>query len=134
MKVHTLVLVVFAALLTACGSASAAGGDYGNLPGDPVVGKALFDEIVIGISPGCVSCHSVIEGEVLVGPSLHGIGTTARSRIPGYTAEEYLRESIMSVDAYIVEGFYAGYMYNGYAYDLDETQINDLISYMLTLE
>ena len=36
-------------------------------------------------------------------PSLAGVGTRAADRVPGMTAEEYLRESILYPSAYVVE-------------------------------
>ncbi len=71
------------------------------------LGEALFRRS----PPACFSCHSLTEGVVLVGPSLAGIGTRAAALIatPEYkgaakSAEEYIRESIVSPHAYVVPG------------------------------
>lgn len=103
--------------------------------GDVAAGEELFRQLVIGeYIPGCVNCHSVEPGVVLVGPSLAGIGVAAATRVTGKSAEDYLRESIINPNAYIAEGFPAGYMYVDYAADLSEEQVNNLVAYMLTLE
>ena len=59
-------------------------------------GEALF----VGTA-ACASCHA-IEGvsQGVLGPPLDGIGNAAANRISGYSAEEYIRESIVEPDAY----------------------------------
>lgn len=55
----------------------------------------------------CASCH-MIEGtgsQGITGPELTNIGTIGASRISGYSAEEYIRESIIEPDAYLVDGY-----------------------------
>ena len=41
----------------------------------------------------------------VLGPSLDGIGSRASSRQQGLSAEDYIRESIESPAAFVVEGF-----------------------------
>lgn len=50
---------------------------------------------------GCSACHTIpgVAAGIL-GPALTDIGATAANRISGYTAEEYIRESIVDPDAY----------------------------------
>jgi len=50
------------------------------------------------------------------------------------TAEEYLKESIITPNAHVTEGFTAGVMYQNYGKDLTEQEINDLVAYLLTLK
>lgn len=59
-------------------------------------GQALF----VGTA-ACASCHA-IQGvaQGVLGPPLDGIASVAGSRIPGYSAEDYIRESIVEPDAY----------------------------------
>jgi cytochrome c2 len=79
--------------------------------GNAANGEKLF------ASQGCSACHSLKEGEKIIGPALFHGGQTAVNRIKGAdyrgkakTAEEYLRESIVEPNAYIVPGFAAGIM------------------------
>ena len=109
--------------------------------GNPRRGEELFHRTTLGDgAPGCVTCHSLEPGEVIVGPSLAGIGTRAAERIrdPNYTGnarspEMYLMESIVHPDVYVVEGFPAGVMYQEYARVLYMRQIHDLVAYLMTL-
>lgn len=101
-------------------------------PTEPVSGEALFAELVIGDAPGCILCHSLEPDTVLVGPSVAVMANLAGERIPGKTAADYLRESIIDPDAYIVEGFTAGVMYENYGEALTEEQLEELVTFLLT--
>lgn len=84
--------------------------------------------------PGnCASCHSLLPNVVIVGPSLAGIATRAGERVPGQSAEEYLRMSILSPGDFIVPGF-ANVMAQNLGEVLSADQINDIIAFLLTLE
>ncbi len=50
------------------------------------------------------------------------------------TAAEYIHQSIVDPNAYVVEGFAEGLMYQNYAQDLTEQEINDLVAFTLTLK
>jgi cytochrome c len=50
------------------------------------------------------------------------------------TAAEYLRQSIVDPDAYVVEGYRAGQMLPVYAERLSPEQIEALVDYLLTLQ
>jgi hypothetical protein len=78
-------------------------------------------------------CHSLDPGEDLVGPSLAGIGTTAANRIPGLSAEDYIRQSIVDPNAYTVEGFQEGQMLQDYDERLTPGELEALITYLMTL-
>lgn len=57
----------------------------------------------------CLGCHTIgDEGGALRFPDLGGIGATAETRREGYTAVEYLAESLYEPNAYIVDGFQPG--------------------------
>jgi len=43
--------------------------------------------------------------EIYSGPSFQGISKRAGDRVPGLSAVEYLRQSIVDPSAYMVEGF-----------------------------
>lgn len=132
-------LVMIVLVLAACGgggdTAPAADAETAAI-GNAANGEKLFASAVIGPNnaPGCVTCHSLEPDVVIVGPSQAGLGTRAATRVPGKSAEEYIRESIINPNAYLVEGFAEGVMYQNYATDLTETEINDIIAYTLTLK
>ena len=102
--------------------------------GDAAAGEALFKQTTIGSAPGCSVCHSTEPNQVIVGPSLAGVASRAGQRVPGQTAEQYLRTSIVTPNAYIVPGYSANGMYQDFAKVLTDQQVNDLVAYLLTLK
>ena len=97
-------------------------------------GEALFNQTVLGSGPGCFACHSTDPERITVGPAIVNIGRLAAERVPGQGAEAYLRESILAPDAYVVDGYVPGVMYQLYADVLTEEQIDSLVNYMLSLD
>lgn len=95
------------------------------------VGADLFEERVIGGAPGCVTCHSMDDGVILVGPSLFGLAERAASRVPDVTAEDYVRQSIIEPDAFVVPGFASGQMVGDWAEKLSDQQIESLVVLLL---
>lgn len=126
-----IVLVLSAIVLTACGGAS-----DGPVIGDAANGEALYNRATLGkkSSAGCVSCHNfdASKGDESGAPYTAGTATRAESRVPGFSSEEYIQESILNPDAYVVDGFVAGVMYQSWGEDLNEQEIADLVAYILT--
>jgi mono/diheme cytochrome c family protein len=58
----------------------------------------------------------------------------AGDMVSGQSAEEYLHESVVEPNAYVVEGFPANVMPTNYGSQLTDQQITDLVAYMLTLK
>lgn len=81
----------------------------------------------------CATCHSLEPEVVIVGPSLAGIAGRAIERVPGLSAAEYLRASILDPGAYVVAGF-QNVMAKNLGEVLNSDQINDIIAFLLTLE
>ncbi|MGW8144383.1 MAG: c-type cytochrome [Anaerolineales bacterium] len=81
---------------------------------------------------GCGGCHT-IEGlsAGTVGPNQTNIGTVAETRIPGMSAEEYIRESILDPSAYVVEGFPDGVMPKNFGELIPSDDISDLVAFLL---
>ncbi|NOX61656.1 MAG: hydrogenase iron-sulfur subunit [Chloroflexi bacterium] len=102
--------------------------------GDPERGRALYFETSLGTNASCRICHSLEPGVVLVGPSFAGIASRAATRAPGMSAEEYIRQSILEPDAYVVEGFQPGMEPPNFAELLTEEQIDDLVAFLMTLK
>ena len=104
-----------------------------------------------GASPGqtlfvgtaaCASCHA-IQGvaQGVLGPSLDGIASAAGNRISGYSAEEYIRESIVEPDAYtagtadgLSQDYQEGLMSATMAgIALSDEDVEALVEYLLSL-
>jgi mono/diheme cytochrome c family protein len=105
--------------------------------GDSERGRQIWDDgggVVEG--GGCQECHSLDGSEQTAGPFIaptwQGISGLAGDRVPGLSAEEYLRESIVDPDAYIVEGYSANLMPKGFKFLLSEEDIDDLVAFLLT--
>ena len=82
---------------------------------------------------GCAACHT-IEGLThgVLGPDLDGIATVASARIPGYTAERYLREAIVDSCAYTVEGTDCNLMLNVMnTIHLTDADVDALVAFLL---
>lgn len=128
-----IAFILFSALLVACGGGENGGSATG---GDPDRGKELYNQTIIGpnAAPGCVTCHSLEPGKTLVGPSHAGLATKAATAVEAVSAEDYLKESIVTPDAHVTEGFTPGVMYQNYGKDLTEQEINDLVAYLMTLK
>lgn len=132
-------IVLMIALLTLVAVAIAACGGGGSAQpgvGDAARGKDLYNKSTLGSksAEGCVSCHVYDEskGKAEKAPYTKGTAARAASRVPGMTDKDYIRESIVKPDAYVVEGWKAGDMYAKWTEDLTPQQIDDLIAYLLT--
>lgn len=92
-------------------------------------GRAVFNSR----AAGCTVCHSLERGDDGVGPTLYGVATVAADRLPGLDAENYLRQSILLPDQYVVDGWPAGQMLPIYRERLTDRDLEALITYLLTL-
>ncbi|MBN8580339.1 MAG: hydrogenase iron-sulfur subunit [Anaerolineae bacterium] len=101
---------------------------------DPKAGEQLYYETASGVNAGCRICHSLTKDERIIGPSFYGIADRADDRIPGMSAEDYLRQSILEPNAFVVSGYPEGQMIQNFGDILTEEQINDLIAFLMTLE
>ncbi|MCC7447674.1 MAG: cytochrome c [Anaerolineae bacterium] len=115
---------------TAPATAAAGGSSGGAAPaGNPGRGQQVFN----GIGT-CSTCHNVANETTLVGPGLKGMATRAGTRKPGMSASDYLHESIVSPNAFVVSGFQPGIMPQNFKQLLSTQQIDDLVAYLLTLK
>lgn len=136
-KSLVLMMIALVFVLAACGgdSDSDDAGSTDTAAGPSVSnGEKLYNQTTIGAAsaPGCVTCHSLEADVVLVGPSHNGVGTRAGQYVDGVSAEEYLHESIVDPDAHLVDGFTAGIMYQNYGSELDPSDIDDIVAFLMT--
>jgi cytochrome c len=114
---------------------SSAADEQTTATGDAINGEAIFNGtlLVSGAAP-CVACHQVSGTVAVVGPNLANIANEADNRVTGMSASDYLHESIVAPNSYLVEGFSASIMPLNYADTLSEEQVDDLVAYLLTLD
>ena len=81
---------------------------------------------------GCGSCHT-IEGlsTGTVGPNLTHVATNAATRKPGMPAEEYITESILDPEAFVVEGALPGIMTKAITSNLSDDEVKALVDFLL---
>ncbi len=109
--------------------------------GDPARGQQLWDKAVnlASLKPApCSACHSLQPDEVLLGPSLAGIGARAATTVSGQDAATYLRHSIQAPNDYLVPG--EAFQTDGNSKmpatlgnDMSAQDLADLIAFLLTL-
>ena len=98
-------------------------------PAEPGAGNAANGRRLFA-SLACNSCHAIPGvSEAATCPPLANIGNIAATRKPGYTAGQYLVESITNPNAFVVPNFQPNVMPKTYA-TLPQAQINDLVAYL----
>lgn len=97
---------------------------------DADAGRRVFESSIAG----CTVCHSVDRGVELVGPNLSGIALVAGERVPGLTAPEYLRQSIVDPGAFTVDGYPEGQMLDIYEETLTSGQLEALVVFLMTMD
>lgn len=96
------------------------------LPPELQAGRNVF------VAKGCVACHATEGDTRLVGPPLTRIATVGSTRKPGFSAEEYIKESIMNSAAFIVPDFQP--MMPSFVGILTDEEMEALLRYLLSLE
>lgn len=99
--------------------------------GDAQRGADIFVHGV-GDAPPCISCHSIGTSVFSLGPVMIGISQRAGQRVPGLSADAYIRQSILDPSAYVVSG-YRNIMYPDFKNKLSAQDLADLIAYLKTL-
>lgn len=95
-------------------------------------GEALFSQMT-STGFACTNCHNINSEDRLVGPGMLNAGSHAWGRIPGVSAPEYLYNSILHPNDYIVESYPENVMPAVYADIFSESEVYDLVAYLLTL-
>jgi mono/diheme cytochrome c family protein len=93
------------------------------------IGQEIFEGKGI-----CTTCHTIGRSGALRFPDLDGIATRAATTIPGYTAVDYLAESLYEPDVFVVAGFNPGMpQINKPPIGLTDDEIMCVIAYLETL-
>lgn len=89
--------------------------------------KVFFDR-------DCAQCHSVAalkNTKATLGPRLDGIGQRAAERVEGVSAREYVRQSILDPEAFVVEGYLK--VMPVYQETIDENELELLVDWLMQL-
>ncbi|MCF6288344.1 MAG: cytochrome c [Proteobacteria bacterium] len=99
-------------------------------------GRQLFQQMHLGQNKviGCIACHSLKADIKTVGPSLYALGLRADKIVEGLTGEEYIIQSIINPDAYIVSGYAPAIMIADYDRALSSKQIKALAAFLNSLD
>jgi len=85
----------------------------------------------------CVACHKIEgikEAVGVLGPEHTHLATVAATRRDGYTAEQYIRESLEKPDDFIVKGFASALMPKDLSDLFTDKEFEALMAFLLTLE
>ncbi len=78
---------------------------------DPATGEspttAAIDGRTVFLTKGCTSCHSIdgVSETAQIGPDLTGLADRATDRVSGLAAEDYVHQSVLDPQAFIVDGY-----------------------------
>ncbi len=108
------------------------GDDEGALATAGVAGATGGEQIFT--AAGCGSCHvlSAAGTQGTIGPSLDELPEMAKSAVPSLSPEEYVEQSIVEPDEFVVDGFSAGTMPGSYGEQLSPEQVKELSRYLLS--
>lgn len=100
--------------------------------GDAQRGRAIFESGGEKYTEQfyCSRCHS-LDGADGYGPTMQGIAALAAERVPGISPEEYIHQSILEPDAFIVPG-YRENMGLIHSRLLSQQEVEDLVAFLLT--
>ena len=104
-------------------------------------GMELYMNVPANAAPQalwCFQCHMIEDLTAgLIGPEHTHLATNAATRVPGLSAEEYIRESIVEPEKRVAEGVERatpGLMTKAIIENLTEDQVDALVAFLLTLE
>jgi cytochrome c2 len=82
----------------------------------------------------CMTCHTIGKTGALRFPDLEGVGSRAKTRVPGLSDVDYLAESLYEPNKFIVPGFNPGMpVINKPPIGLTDQEILAVIAYLQTL-
>jgi cytochrome c553 len=128
-----LLLTLLVLIITACSGGKPA---ERKLTGNVERGETLFTKGT-DQAPACSTCHTTSTAARRTGfhggPTVAGISEKLEKRGLDLTPHQYIEQSIVEPDAYIVSG-YSNMMFPNYGEAFSKQQIADLVAYILTLD
>lgn len=88
------------------------------------------------VSMGCTGCHVLDQPQTdtnrgLVGPNMGNLNENAPQRVAGQTAQEYVHNSIVNTNAFVVDGYMPNIMPQNFSERMSEEEINSLVDWLL---
>lgn len=85
---------------------------------------------------GCIGCHNLDlpqddANKGPVGPNMGNLAENAANRVVGQDAEQYVHESIISPNNYIVSGYNSGIMPQNFSEQMSQEEIAGLVTWLL---
>lgn len=85
----------------------------------------------VALVNGCIGCHALDPAVVMSGPTWHNMADTAVNRVSSQSPAQYIHESIVAPNAYVVSGYPANVMPQNYGDIISPEDLADLIAYLL---
>lgn len=85
---------------------------------------------------GCLGCHNLDQPQTAdnrgpLGPHMGNLAANAETRVEGLSAPEYVHQSIVEPNAYVVEGYPSGIMPQNFTDRMSEEEITALVDWLL---
>ncbi len=130
----TVVKTVTATVTSASGSTTvsatttAATTTSSSTSGNAAAGKSVF------VSNGCGSCHTFKPAGATgsIGPNLDTAPTADAKKDKNMDLAAFVKESIVSPDAYVPQGYPKGVMPSTFGKTLSSSQLNDLVAFIVS--
>jgi cytochrome c oxidase subunit 2 len=112
-------------------SPAAGGGGSGDSSGGGAAASTSGEQLCT--ENGCGGCHQLSKAgtKAAIGPSLDNLAADAKKYGKGKTPEEYVRDSIVNPNGFVVPGFSEGTMPQNFGKDLSPEQVDALVKYLL---
>jgi mono/diheme cytochrome c family protein len=81
----------------------------------------------------CATCHSLEEGQTIIGPALPHIATTAETRLPDKSAQEYIEAMLVDPTTIDLED-YPNVMPQNMKGQITTEEYTALVDYLMTLK
>lgn len=85
----------------------------------------------LAATKGCIGCHAVDPAVQMTGPTWYNVGDHAITRVPTESPAEYIHQSIINPNGFVVPNFPASIMPQNYGEQLSTQELADLIAYLL---
>ncbi len=85
----------------------------------------------VSLGNACIGCHSLDPNVQMTGPTWFNIGNTAVTRVPDQGPAEYLHQSIIAPNDFVVPDYPASIMPQTYDQTMDQEDLATMIAYLL---